>query len=77
MVIMIFFVLINSLRSSPQSDWHSETQLHKEILHVLLVVTTLQPIQTWDEGEGGTICNMYMYIHVHVLQYMYMYMYIV
>ena len=34
----------------PQSDGYSETQFHKEILHILLVVAALQTIQAL-EGE--------------------------
>jgi len=37
----------------PESDRHSETELHKEILHILLVLTTLQTIQTWGGVWGG------------------------
>ena len=34
----------------PQSDGYSETQFHKEILHILLVVAALETIQAL-EGE--------------------------
>lgn len=29
-----------------ETDWHCQTQLHEEILHVLLVQATLQHVQT-------------------------------
>lgn len=42
----------------PQSDGYSETQFHKEILHILLVVAALQTIQALEEEKemgGGRV----------------------
>ena len=35
-----------------QSHWYRQTQLHKQVLHVRLVLTTLKSVQTWRGGGG-------------------------
>ena len=34
-------------QENAESDGDCETKLHKEVLHVLLVLTTLKPVQTY------------------------------
>ena len=34
-------------QENAESDGDRETKLHKEVLHVLLVLTTLKPVQTY------------------------------
>ena len=37
-----------------ESDWDRQTELNEEILHVLLVDTTLEPVEPLEEvGEEG------------------------
>ena len=65
----------------PESDGHGETQLHKQVFHVLLVMSTLKSVQTCTTTTNHTpglshvtphvihmhyTCIIIMYTYVHI-----------